>query len=104
MGLEESGFGLILGHRPNSVRNFDWLPFTPPSGRLLRSFNFPKQVEVGNSSAQHWSGGNVVQQATTFFCITCQTSIPIEAFSVGRREKCENNTGIWNVHMRGRGA
>jgi hypothetical protein len=25
-----SGFGLILGYRPNSVRNFDWLPFTPP--------------------------------------------------------------------------
>jgi hypothetical protein len=24
------GFGLILGYRPNSVRNFDWLPFTPP--------------------------------------------------------------------------
>jgi hypothetical protein len=21
---------LILGYRPNSVRNFDWLPFTPP--------------------------------------------------------------------------
>jgi hypothetical protein len=37
IGLEESGFGLILGHRPNSVRNFDWLSFTP-SGRLLRSF------------------------------------------------------------------
>jgi hypothetical protein len=30
-----SGFGLILGYRPNSVRNFDWLPFTPPSGRLF---------------------------------------------------------------------
>jgi hypothetical protein len=25
-----SGFGLFLGHRPNSVWNFDWLPFTPP--------------------------------------------------------------------------
>jgi hypothetical protein len=24
------GFGVILGYRPNSVRNFDWLPFTPP--------------------------------------------------------------------------
>jgi hypothetical protein len=21
---------LILGYRPNSVRSFDWLPFTPP--------------------------------------------------------------------------
>jgi hypothetical protein len=21
---------LILGHRPNSVKNFDWLPFTFP--------------------------------------------------------------------------
>jgi hypothetical protein len=30
IGLNESGFRLILGHRPNSVRNFDWLPFTPP--------------------------------------------------------------------------
>jgi hypothetical protein len=30
IGLEERGFGLILGYRPNFVRNFDWLPFTPP--------------------------------------------------------------------------
>jgi hypothetical protein len=29
IGLKESGLGLILGHRPNSVRNFDWLSFTP---------------------------------------------------------------------------
>jgi hypothetical protein len=30
-----SRFGLILGYRPNSVRNFDWLPFTPTSSRLF---------------------------------------------------------------------
>jgi hypothetical protein len=37
--LEERGIGLILGYRPSSKRNFDWLPLTPPpSGRLLRSF------------------------------------------------------------------
>jgi hypothetical protein len=23
-------FGLMLGYRPNSLRNFNWLPFTPP--------------------------------------------------------------------------
>jgi hypothetical protein len=33
-----SRFGLILGYRPNSVRNFDWLPFTPPLWSPLRSF------------------------------------------------------------------
>jgi hypothetical protein len=29
------GFGLILGYKTNSLRNFDWLPFTPPYGRLF---------------------------------------------------------------------
>jgi hypothetical protein len=36
--LVERNVGLILGHRPNSVRNFDWLPFTP-LWSPLRSFN-----------------------------------------------------------------
>jgi hypothetical protein len=37
-----SGFGLILGYRPNSVRNFDWLPFTPPlvASSVLHMFTF----------------------------------------------------------------
>jgi hypothetical protein len=50
IGLEESGFGLILGHRPNSVRNFNWLPFTPPSGRLLRSFSIYGLENIPSSS------------------------------------------------------
>jgi hypothetical protein len=29
LDFECCGFGLILGYRPNSVRNFNWLPFTP---------------------------------------------------------------------------
>jgi hypothetical protein len=28
------------------VRNFDWLPFTPPSGRRLRSFSYTKKTEI----------------------------------------------------------
>jgi hypothetical protein len=31
--------GLNLGHRPNFIRNFDWLPFTP-LWSPLRSFSF----------------------------------------------------------------
>jgi hypothetical protein len=33
---------LILGHRPYSERNFDWLPFTPPP---LVAFSGPSLLE-----------------------------------------------------------
>jgi hypothetical protein len=51
IGLQERGFGLILGYRPNSRGEFLIGSHSPPSGRHLRSFRFNRCCRFLTSEA-----------------------------------------------------